>query len=63
MYLITYCYTNNRGDKSYHYAVVGDIVKWVDNTQKYDDDEYVLINVLEIDQATANRWDGSLKSM
>lgn len=64
-YLITYhCRKFGTGESgSFHYDIVDDIPAWVDEMQKYDGEEYVLINQLEISEENASRWDGDLASM
>lgn len=64
-YLITYAFHNSGEDVrvSFNYDVTDDIVAWVDKTNSYSDGPYVLVNQLAIDEQTARRWDGSLRSM
>lgn len=65
-YLITYaCHhsCDEDGKVSFHYDVTDDIVAWVDDVNQLPDGPYVLVNQLAIDEHTARRWDGSLRSM
>ena len=64
MYLITYYHKNDKSATwGIHYDVADNVEKWVDDSQVYEGDTYVLINVLEISIGRAAKWDGSLKSM
>lgn len=65
-YLITYVYHGNGEDGkkvSFHYDITDDIVAWVDRVNSLSDGPYVLVNQLAIDEHTARRWDGFLRSM
>lgn len=59
-YLITSYFVQG---KSYHYDIVSDIEAWIEETQQYDDEWHILINVLPISKQFAEKWDGNLHSM
>jgi hypothetical protein len=64
-YLITYVYQHSSdadGKVSFHYDVTDDIVAWVDRMNSLSNGPYV-VNQLAIDEHTARRWDGFLRSM
>lgn len=72
MYLITYVLTQHiqhhlgelwEKSISLHYDIANSIEEWVDETQKYDGEEYILINAFPISEEQAKKWDGNLKSM
>ena len=48
---------------TFNYQVVDSVTDWIENTQRYKDETYVLINVLPITDEQAGRYDGNLKSM
>jgi len=63
-YLLTYTHrrkgsTNN----TFLYDITNDIPQWIDNSQKYDDGEYVLVNYFPITEKDAENWKGNLKTM
>jgi len=58
-YLITYWYGKR---KNFHYEIVDSVEAWVEKMQVYDED-YVLINVLQITTEFAEKWDGALCTM
>jgi hypothetical protein len=68
MVLITYHFkshkhTTNSG--SFHYSVAKSATDWIEEmeAQAYDDGNYILVNVLEITDEQAARYDGALQSM
>jgi hypothetical protein len=71
MFLITYVLT--RYSKSFgglaekivtfHYDIAESVEEWVDEMQKYEGEEYILINAFPISKEQAEKWDGNLHSM
>ena len=63
-YLITYHFAHNHSWHSeidgFHYEITKDVEGWVDEMEQYEDGEYILINVLPINEATAKRWASKL---
>lgn len=78
-YLITYVYSylNIDGEHTtYHYDIVDDVEKWVDESQDIEEPDwslplirrtvvngYFLINVLPVSEEFAKKWDGALHGM
>jgi len=63
-YLITYSHRRKGCDSTrFHYDVTNDIPKWIDDSQKHDDGEYVLVNFFAITEKDAENWKGNLKTM
>jgi hypothetical protein len=63
-YLITYTWkSKGHTETNFAHDITQDIIKWLDDVQKYENETHVLINYFPIDEETAKRWDGNLKSM
>jgi hypothetical protein len=68
MVLITYHYKSKRSyspDGSFHYDIAQSATDWIEKMEDvtFSDGTYVLINVLEITDEQAARYDGNLQSM
>jgi hypothetical protein len=67
MVLITYHYQPDDADRrsSFHYDIAESATAWIDKMEDpaLDDGVYVLVNVLEITDEQAARYDGALQSM
>jgi hypothetical protein len=61
--LVTYAYHKKDGGVSFHYSITRDIEAFIDKLNGYKDGPYIVVNVLEISEDAAKRWDGNLRSM
>ena len=67
MVLITYHYKSNKNTAnsgSFHYSVATSATDWIEKMQEYEEfGNYILVNVLEITDHQAARYDGTLQGM
>lgn len=67
MVLITYHFQSHQypDHTGFHYAVATSATDWIDAMEnpRLDDGHYVLVNVLEITDEQAARYDGALQGM
>ena len=64
-YLVTYQCNRRHGNPTTHYDFTQDIEEFIEETQRYynntnQNEQYFIINTLEVSEAFYQKWDGEL---
>ena len=64
-YLVTYQCIRRHGNPTTHYDFTQDIEEFIEETQRYynntnQNEQYFIINTLEVSEAFYQKWDGEL---